>query len=98
MFARADMITNCPHGGLVHFGHFLRWETFLAEKLVNGLGIFGAEKFSLGIGPEIFLRAGHIDRTRRAQSDQFMLIDRTGIFVRVVLFVVRTKPMWKGSV
>ena len=44
-----------------------------------------SEEFTLGIGPTIVGCTGDVNRTRRDQCNQFVLIDRTSSFVLVVL-------------
>src|SRR6186997_1201113 len=59
---------------LVHTGHLGRQLRRRAEQGVDRLGRLGGEEGAARIAPEVVLRNGDIDRARRNEGDELVLI------------------------
>ena len=77
------------------------------KPLINGphspdrahrVGADGGQKLSLGIGPQIFRRAGHVQRPRSDQGQQLVLVEGQGRFVIVVVAKILAEPMRESAI
>src|SRR5258707_452571 len=86
MLVRANVVTNRFPDGFIDRRYILDFEAFLAEQMVNRSGTFGRKKFSPRIGPFVIFGAGHVNRARRQQCNQFVLIHRQRSHVAIIFF------------
>lgn len=98
VFAGADMVADGPGDRVIESGHISRAEAVGAEETVNWFGVFGGEKLAAGIGPEILFGTGDIDRARRHEGNQHVLVDGAIVLPGVIFFEVRAKPMREGCI
>lgn len=74
--SRSDVVANPSGDGLVGRGHFISRQALEAEPLVDRGGVFGGEEFPFGIRPAILCGTRHVERPRRDQCHQQVLVDK----------------------
>jgi hypothetical protein len=93
VFASADVVADRVANGVLGLRHFIGSKSCKAEKLVHGLRFLGSQEFTEGIGPLVAFSTCDVDRPRRDERDQLVLIDRQRTFIFVVLLKIATEPV-----
>src|SRR5271166_1042781 len=98
MLAVADEVAKPTVGQLADLRALLHFKAFHTEKAIDRVGRLEHFKLSVRIGPGVLDRIAEQNRTRRAQCDEAVLVERQTSRVVVELLEVAAKPMRKRSV
>src|SRR5262245_8605246 len=98
MFARTDVITERAVDQAPGFGFLFRVQSARTEQAINRISGLQHFKLAIRIGPSVFDSVWQQHRTRRAQRDQAMLVERQEAGLLVELFEFRIEPVWEARV
>ncbi|GAB3436934.1 hypothetical protein GCM10027569_91120 [Flindersiella endophytica] len=89
----ADVVADAALDGLVERRLLRGLQAVGAEQAVDRVGVLAAEELAFRVGPGVVLGAGDVDRARRDQRDQQVLVDRQGVLVAGVRVEVPAEPV-----
>ena len=95
---RAYVVADDTGDRFVVAGHVRGVHTAGFQQAVDRFRMFGGQEFTTGVGPEVFFRAGHIDRPGGHQSDEHVLVHRQVTFPVIIVSEITAEPVRKSSV
>ena len=89
------MIRNRAQYRLIQRRHLIRPKVLRSKQPVGRPGANASEELSLRIRPLVLFRPGHVDGTRRNQSNQLVRINWKPLRVTAILLKISTEPVGK---